>query len=78
MSETAKTVLEPVTLTESEISAVAGGAPPQDITPSSGILSITPNLPGGDLTLGAVVASKKKKTVTQPFLTITIEQAIIT
>jgi hypothetical protein len=78
MSYTAKTLLEAVTLTEAEISAVAGGTPPTDITPSSGIVTIAPNLPGGDLTLGAVVESKKKKTVTQPFLTITIDQAIIT
>src|SRR5829696_322128 len=76
MPELAKTLPEHFELTESEISALALG-PPTDITPSSGIVSIEPNLVGADLDLGAVVEAKKK-TVTQPFLTITIKEAFIT
>ena len=67
---------EPVELTHAEISAVAGAAPPAGITPSSGVVTITPT-PSEHPTLGPVFESKKKKTVTSPFLTVTIEQAFI-
>jgi hypothetical protein len=79
MSEIAKKVslLEPVELTDAEISAVAGGVPSGDITPT-GVVTINPTPIGGDPTLGPDFESKKKKTVTSPYLTITIEQATIT
>src|SRR5215203_7572874 len=76
MPELAKTLPEHLELTESEITALAGG-PPTDITPSSGIVTIEPNLVGADLDLG-VVFEAKKKAVTQPFLTITIKEVFIT
>jgi len=74
MPELAKTLPEHLELTESEITALAGG-PPTEITPSSGIVSIEPNLVGADF---GVVFEAKKKTVTQPFLTITIKETFIT
>jgi hypothetical protein len=80
MSEIAKEVNlpEPVELTDAELSAVAGGAPNGDITPSTEVVTINPTPIGGDPTLGPDFESKKKKTVTSPYLTITIEQATIT